>query len=374
MDWNGQKNGPNPQKAFEEFLQDFFDKPGLIVKIFLVAGALFAVLTSYYTVRVEEKAVVLRLGRYSQTQGSGLHFKIPFGIDRVILVPTNVQQEQFGARAMNTVSSRNSPLARFSRELPQAVQRGSDRNETLMLTGDLNIADVEWSVQYIVTDPRRYLFKATNPTKTIRDISQTTMRQVVGDRSINDILTVGRLDIQAQVRELMQKIADEYELGVSIDAVLLQDVSPPESVQPSFNQVNSALQQQKQQINLAEAERNERLEKAEGKRQREVSAALGYKVAVINRAQGETQRFLKTLKAYQESPQITRTRLYIEAVESVLKRVEGFTVVDPKIKGLLPIFSAGGRSSLSELAKSQADNTPSDRKLALKSGSHDEEL
>jgi len=210
-----------------------------------------------------------------------------------------------------------------------------------MLTGDLNVADVEWVVQYRVVNPKDFLFNVADPVKNIRDLTQTTMRKVVGDRSINDILTTGRGEIQTAVQLDMQKVIDEtYKMGISIEEVILQDVAPPDPVQPSFNQVNSALQEQKQEINKALEAQNSKIPAAHGEANRRISEARGYREAVVNRAIGDASRFEQILEEYEKAPAVTRTRIYLELVQEMFQKVRNFTIVDPAVKGLLPIFSS----------------------------------
>ncbi|MCB0328173.1 MAG: FtsH protease activity modulator HflK, partial [Bdellovibrionales bacterium] len=204
----------------------------------------------------------------------------------------------------------------------------------------------EWVVQYRVTNPKDFLFNVADPVKNIRDLTQTTMRKVVGDRSINDILTTGRGEIQTAVQNDMQKVIDEtYKMGIAIEEVILQDVAPPETVQPSFNQVNSALQEQKQEINKAFEDQNRIIPEAKGKATREISQARGYREAVINQAEGDASRFEQVLVEYSKAPEVTRRRLYLELVEDMLGKVSNFTVVDPEIRGLLPVFGGAGDSA-----------------------------
>lgn len=365
MNWDRQERGEGPERSFEEFIQDFFDRPGMffIVVLVIIAGA--GVMTSFYTVEPNEKAVVTRLGKYIETSPEGLHFKLPFGIDHATLVPTQLQKEAFGFSATTSdvgVSQGQNP---FSRSSTVTRSRNFD-NESLMLTGDLNVAEVEWVVQYYVTNPKDYLFNVADPVKNIRDLTQTTMRKVVGDRSINDILTTGRADIQSEVKRDMQKVIDEtYKMGVTIDKVLIQTVAPPESVRPSFNAVNSALQEQKQEINKAFENQNRIIPEAKGKAIREVSQARGYREAVVNQAIGDASRFEQVLKEYEKAPVATRKRLYLELIEQMVAQVSNFTVVDPDVKGVLPVFSSpdkgilggGGNETRASLSSSHLSNS-----------------
>jgi modulator of FtsH protease HflK len=328
MDWNGQDRprdgggfGNNPLGG-NPFGKGFDDiaTVGNILKFLATALICFGLFGSFYTVQPEEEAVVLRLGRYLTTEGPGLHYKIPFGVDRVTKVPTSVVfQESFGFYA-DSSGPRGRALS----------------DESLMLTGDLNVADVQWVVQYRIADPQLYLFRARDPRKTIRDISLATMRRVVGDRTVNDVLTVGREEIAAAAQEKMQEVLDLYGLGIKIVLVKLQDVTPPEPVQPSFNLVNAAKQEQEQEINRAETHYNRIIPEARGKAEEEITRAQGYVTALLNRAQGDAERIRKLRTQYRKAPEATRLRLYLEAMEEILGQSKGLFLFDPNLKGILP--------------------------------------
>jgi modulator of FtsH protease HflK len=349
-DFKRGKIGSGGGSGIEDFFRGMTDRPDFLAKIIIVALIISGLLSSYYTVRVEERAVVTRLGKYIETSDAGLHFKIPFGVDVVTLVSTKVQQEAFGFTVPDARSSDLRGLAPFGggQSSPRiASQTASFRsqahaNESLMLTGDLNVADVQWVVQYRVTNPRDFLFNVADPIKNIRDLSQTSMRRVVGDISINDVLTVGKKDVEDNVQMLMQRTVDDYRMGLSIEGVNLQDVNPPEPVQPSFNLVNSALQEQKQAINRAESEYNQVIPEAEGKAEQQISIAEGFSIALINRARGDSDKFLRMLTEYRKAPDITRTRLYFESLENIFAQVRQITVVDPEVRGVLPLYGQSG--------------------------------
>jgi membrane protease subunit HflK len=314
-------------------------------------------------VKPEEQAVVTRFGKYLVTQPPGFHLKLPYGIDRAQFVKTEeLRQQAFGFYLNETSAERINP---FSGRGPSSAQNFYQRsrnldNESLMLTGDLNVADVNWVVQYKISDPKSYLFHFADVEKTVGDISQTVMRQVVGDRSINDIITVGRAEIEGAAKELTQSILSGYDLGITIWAVKLQDVTPPELVVPSFNEVNAALQEQKQAINQAETAQNKVIPEARGKAEQIKSEARGFAASLLNHAKGDAQRFSQLVAQYKQAPQITRTRMYLELYEDIFKRVESLTVVDPAIKGLLPIFNGDSSTdSLSARAGLSRDYKPS---------------
>jgi len=290
---------------------------------------LIGVFSSYYTVDPEEKAVVLRFGRYIKTTRPGPHLRIPFGVDRVIKIPTErILHEEFGFRVRGE---------RGTRTTSTTVEE-----ESLMLTGDLNVAEVEWIVQYKISDPRKFLFNTRDVRKNLRDVSQSVLRRVVGDRTVSEVLTTGRVEIAAEAKFLTQEVLNYYDLGVQIQAVQLQDVNPPQSVRAAFNEVNAAKQEQEKVINEAEREYNRVIPKARGLAEREIRDAEGYATAVVNRATGEADRFKKTLRAYRMAPAVTRTRLYLETMETLMMRFKELTIVDKGVKGVLPIFTNPG--------------------------------
>lgn len=333
MSWNGSEKIPNPQKSVEDFLHDLSNNPKGILYLIIVLVVVAALFTSFYTVQPYEQAVVLRLGKYLRTENPGLHVMIPFGIDRVQKVPTGLRhQESFGFNP--DLSSSGGP----------AGFRGSSQldDESLMLTGDLNMANVTWVVQYSISDPQQFLFNVRDPRKNIRDIAQAAMRRVVGDRTVNEVLTVGRVAIEEAAREYTQNILSDYKMGVKIDEVQLQDVNPPERVRPSFNEVNAAKQEQEQLINNAEAYRNKVIPEARGRAEEEISRAEGYAAAVLNRARGDASKFSQIVTEYAKAPRATKVRLYLELVEELFARMPALTIVDPSVKGVLPMFTGGG--------------------------------
>lgn len=298
---------------------------GSIILLFIVV---IATVSSYYTVEPDEEAVVIRLGKYINTSQPGLHFKIPLGIDKVIKVKTKiVHQAEFGFRT-SSVSTRRTTYANESHD-----------TESLMLTGDLNVAEVQWVVQYQISDPFKFIFKTSEPVTNVRDVSESIMRRVVGDKLVNDVLTTGRVVIADNAKALMQEILDKYDLGISIKSIKLQDVNPPRIVQPSFNEVNSAKQEQEKMINEAEQAYNKVIPEARGKADQIISEAEGYAMSIINRAHGDAERFNSIFTEYIKAPAITRKRIYLETMEQIFANLNQMTIVDPKIKGLIPIFN-----------------------------------
>lgn len=299
---------------------------------FLIALVLLAVvagMTSFYTIDVSEEGVVIRLGRYVKTAPPGLHFKLPFGIDRVSKVASKRRlQEEFGFRTSGMADGRSSY---------------SDKeyaNESLMLTGDLNVGDVSWILQYEISDPWKYLFHARDVQRNIRDVSLSIMRRVVGDRLVGEVLTVGRVEIADEAKRLTQEVIDRYDMGIRIITVNLQDVNPPESVKPAFNDVNAAKQQQEEAINVAEREYNRFVPEARGSADQLLSEAEAYSINVVNRARGDASRFRSISEEYSKAPEVTRNRMYIESFESVIAGISKLTIVDANLKGLLPIYGS----------------------------------
>ncbi len=295
-----------------------------IVLALLVIGGL----TSYYTVEPDEEAVVIRFGKYIKTSPPGLHFKAPLGIDKVIKVKTKiVHQAEFGFRTSNTHTRRTT------------YSNSNFENESLMLTGDLNVAEVQWVVQFQISDPFKFLFQTSEPVQNIRDVSESIMRRVVGDKLVTDVLTTGRVEIASNAKVLMQEVLDKYDMGVSVKSIKLQDVNPPKVVQASFNDVNSAKQEQEKMINQAEEAYNKVIPEAKGKANKLISEAEGFAEATVNRAHGDADRFTALYLEYRKAPSITRKRIYLETMEDLFGKMSDITIIDSKVKGLLPIYN-----------------------------------
>ncbi|HPF70467.1 MAG TPA: FtsH protease activity modulator HflK [Candidatus Krumholzibacteria bacterium] len=303
-----------------------FGGNGLRTVVVLVL-AVIAVTTSFYTIDPEETGMVLRFGQYVRSTEPGLHFKFPFGVERVLKVPIQRQlKEEFGFRTLKAGINTQYSTREYA-------------DEANMLTGDLNAAMVEWVVQYRIVDPYRYLFQVRNVNETFRDMSEAVMRRVVGDRTVNEVLTVGRAEIALAVQSDLQVLCDQYETGIKVDQVVLQDVNPPDPVKPSFNAVNEAQQEKEKLINQAQSEYNREIPKAQGAAQQTVQEAEGYALDRVNRAKGDAALFTALYEAYRLSPDVTRTRLYLETMNEVLPQVQGKVVVDEDLKGLLPLLN-----------------------------------
>ena len=300
----------------------------------LVALAVVAFLawTSFYQIKPEEVGVVLRLGKYiSPPAKPGAHFKFPFGIDQVIKVPVQRQlKEEFGFRTVKA-------------GVKTQYSGGGFNDESLMLTGDLNAAVVEWTVQYRISDPYKFLFRVRNVRETFRNMTEATMRGIVGDRTVNEVLTVGRQEIASEVERKLQELCVQYETGITVVQVVLQDVNPPDFVKPSFNEVNTAQQEREKLINQARAEYNKVIPKARGEAEQTIQVSEGYALDRVNRAKGEAARFNSFFAEYRKAPEVTRRRLYLETLGDVLPRVARTIVVDEAAKGMVPLFDMRGK-------------------------------
>lgn len=297
--------------------------------------ALMALATSWYQVEPDEVGVVLRLGAHIDNSPPGLHFKLPFGIDRVQTVDVRRQRTaEFGFRSARS----NAPSSRFQRS--RDVEESTE--EANMLTGDLNAVVVQWVVQYRISDPVAFLFKVRNSEETLRDMSEAVMREVIGDRTVNEVLTVGRSEVKTVAQEKLQKLCELYDIGINIDEVVLQDVTPPEPVQGAFNQVNEAEQEKSQLISEAQSEYNKVVPRARGEAQQQILAAEGYRLDRINRARGEASRFEAVFDEYRKAPEVTRRRIYLETMRQVLPKVGRKVIVDDEVRSVLPLLNLDG--------------------------------
>lgn len=309
---------------------------GLVGAALVGALVLTVLLTSFFTVEPQEEAVVLRFGRHVRTLGPGLHFKLPLGIEEAIKVPVStVEVEEFGYRSVRA-SGRN-PTG------TKTIRRGYE-HESTMLTGDLNIVMVGWDVQYRRSEPEKFLFRVQEPIKTLRDISQSVMREVIGDRASIQVLTVERAEIQAEAKEAIQRTVDELDMGLQIVEVNLLFVDPPNEVIDSFHDLNKAEQDAQRYFEEASREYEERVNKARGTAARTISEAEGYRQRRVNVAQGEAERFVSILREYRKAPEVTRRRLYLETLEEVLPRVKEVVVTDGSGMSPVPLLELGRAS------------------------------
>ena len=301
---------------------------GLVVLLVAYAG-----LSSVYTVDPHEEAVVLRLGKLHGTpRQAGFHFKLPAPIDRVFKVPTKkVKKLEFGYR-----TEQAGIRTRFRNDPHLA------RAEALMLTGDLNMATVEWVVQFRISDPVEWLFNIRDPEQTLRDVSESVIRRVVGDTGVDSVLTVGRVQIEADATKIIQETISRYGAGIRVEQVKLQNVKPPEPVQASFNDVNKATQDRQRLENQALAAYNAVVPKAAGEALQRLEAAQGYAVRRTNEAKGDAERYRRVAAEYRKAPDVTRRRLYLEAVEKILPRAGDIVLLDEGTPGILPFLDLKG--------------------------------
>lgn len=307
-------------------------KPSLnfrtVLMVVIVVVVVSWAFTSFYVVDQTEQAVILLLGRFNRITGPGLHMKAPFGIEKNHNVPTQaIQTMSFGYRTeragVNTVYS--------SGEYPQ---------ESVMLTGDLNIIDVQWAIQYRIVDPRAWLFNVEDRTQTIRDISQSAINLLVGDRAILDVLGSERTNISTEARELMNKAFEEYGLGISITTVQLKNIVPPKGdVQDAFEDVNKAEQDMERLINEGLEEYNREIPKARGQKAQQIQMAEGYASERVNQARGDVARFLAVYTEYKEAKEATRSRLYIEMMEDIFEDPQATDLIDRSLDNFLPLKS-----------------------------------
>jgi membrane protease subunit HflK len=303
----------------------------LLVKIGAGLLVVLGLTTSYYQVEPDEVAVVTRFGRFVRITNPGPHARLPLGIERVQKVPVERQlKQEFGFRTV--ASSSGSSYNKDQRTMA----------ESLMLTGDLNVATVEWIVQYKIADPYKYLFRLRDVEETFRLMSEASMRQVVGDHSVTELLTVGREAIASKAKELLASLCRHYDNGITVQQLVLQDVDPPEPVKPSFNEVNQAIQERERAINEAWAEYNQEIPRARGRAEQALQAAEGYAVDRVNRAQGDAQRFVALHEEYRKAPEVTRTRLHLETMSEVLPKAGKKLVLDERAaRGVLPLLQLG---------------------------------
>ncbi len=299
---------------------------GILVLIFFFS--------SWFTIGPEEVGVVLRFGKYDRTVNPGLNFKLPFGIETVYKVPVQRQlKQEFGFRTLKAGVRTEYSSRRY-------------QEESLMLTGDLNAAEVEWIVQYRIADPYLYLFKVRNAETTFRDINEAVMREIVGDRTVNEVLTVGRQEIASAAEQMVQELATQYETGIKVDQIVLQDVNPPDEVKPSFNEVNEAQQEKEKLINQARSEYNKVIPKARGEAQKIIEEAHGYALERVNEAKGDVARFNQLFAEYRKAKEVTRQRLYLETMNDILSKVGRKLITDKAATGILPLFQLDGKGGL----------------------------
>ena len=327
-------------------LPDFDPSKFSFRRVLIVVAVVFGLVLLWgtaYTIQPEEVGVVLLFGEYQRTTNSGLHFKIPI-LERVEKVPVERQlRQEFGFRTVDAGVRSTFSAASFL-------------EESLMLTGDLNVAVVEWIVQYRVADPYNFLFKVRNVEETFRDMNEAVMRQVVGDRTVTEVLTIGRQEIEFSAQLALQALADQYETGIRVEQVVLQDVNPPDAVKPSWDEVNQSQQQSERLINEAQTAYNSVIPRASGEAQQTILQAEGYALDRVNRSQGDAARFTAIYEEYRLAPEVTRQRMYLETMESMLGRVGAKIILDNDAQGIIPLLNLDGVQRAASLAPGAGGN------------------
>ena len=304
--------------------------PAAIILILVAVLAVAVVSTSFFVVDETEQAVITRFGKYYKTLGAGLQVKLPFGIDKNYNVPVKVvQTEQFGFRTLKS-------------GVTNQYQNGVTKEST-MLTGDLNIVDVEWIIQYRIVDPAAWLFNVEERTQTIRDISQSVINTLVGDRAILSVMGSARTEIETIALDTMNENFKTLGLGINVIGVKLQNIVPPEGVQDAFEDVNKASQDMERYINEGKEAYNREIPLAQGKADQQIQIAEGYAVERVNKAKGDVARFKAVYEEYKKAPAITKERLYLETMEEIFKSGEGTTLIDDKLDNMLPIKNLNGQ-------------------------------
>jgi membrane protease subunit HflK len=297
-----------------------------VIVVIVLALILFGAWTAYYTVPSDSVAVVQRFGKYLKEVQPGLHFKFPLGIDTATIVPVKRQlKQEFGFTTPGASDPYQSPV--------------DGKRETEMVTGDLNAALVEWVVQYRISDPVKFLFEVREPSATLRYVSESVMREVVGDRTVDEVITIGRQEIESEALVKMQALSTKYAMGINIDQVQLKNINPPQPVQESFNEVNQAQQEKEKLINEARREYNKVIPLAEGEKDQRIREADGYRLKRINEAEGDVARFNALLTEYLKAPEVTRRRIYVETLQAVLPGLRSKVIVDDEARNILPLLN-----------------------------------
>lgn len=308
-------------------------RPRVLANLLGAFLAVAVLMSGFYTVDPEEAGLVLRFGKFVRSSEPGLHFKLPLGVERVRKVPIQRQlKEEFGFRTVRA-------------DVQTEYSTRAYLEESSMLTGDLNSALVEWVVQYRIVDPYKYLFQVRNVRETFRDMSEAVTRRVVGDRTVNEVLTVGRAEVATQIQVELQELCNQYDTGISVDQVVLQDINPPDPVKPSFNAVNEAQQEKEKLINQAQSEYNREIPRASGQAQQTIQEAEGYALNRVNRAEGDAAAFNALFEEYRKAPDVTQRRIYLETMAQVLPQVRSKTIVDDDLRGVLPLLNLDGRAA-----------------------------
>ena len=330
QDWgNGPSSEDFEKKVIEiknHFKKQFGQKKGFLPLVIIAFLILVGGYSSMYEVDTEETGVVLRFGKFNSFAEPGLHFKMPLGVDRVYLVQTGrVLKEEFGFRTIKP-------------DVRSTYTKKGLEEESLTLTGDLNVSDVEWIVQFQVSDPFKFIFRIKDPVGTIRDIAEAMVRKAIGNANVTEVLTTERALLANEIQVDLQSTLNNYDIGVRIVTVKFQDVTPPDPVKAAYNEVNESEQQRESLIFQAREQFNREVPRARGEAKKVLQEAEGYAVERVNKARGETNRFLALLTEYRKAPSVTRSRIYLETLEEVLPRLDEIYVMDAQNAGALPLL------------------------------------
>lgn len=298
--------------------------PSILVWLIILVVVIAAGFSSFYVVDETENAVITRLGKYTETVGSGLHAKLPFGIDKSYTVPVKVvQMEQFGFKTVK--AGRNNEY------------KNNIGAESTMLTGDLNIVDVEWIIQYRIVDPKQWLFGVLEKQQTIRDISRSVINELVGDRAILDVMSSERSTIETLALDMMNENFDQFGLGINVIAVKLQNIVPPSGVQDAFEDVNKATQDRNRFINEGKEAYNAEIPKAQGEADRLLQVAEGYAAERVNMAKGDVARYNAVYEEYKKAPKVTKERIYLETMDEIFGSEKKPELIDSELDNLVPV-------------------------------------
>ncbi|HLF18013.1 MAG TPA: FtsH protease activity modulator HflK [Candidatus Omnitrophota bacterium] len=315
-----------PEELFKQGGQRISELNKWIVPLAAFSVVLFFIVTSFYSVDQDEVGVIRRFGKYVRTTEPGLHWKLPFQIEKLDKVKVKrIFKEEFGFR-----TDQPGVQTRYS-------QKSFDE-EALLLTGDFNVLDVSWIVQFKIKDPVQLLFNVRDPGQTVRDLSETVMRQVIGDHTVTEALTMKKNEINLEAKDKLQELLDKYQTGVQIYKVELQEVLPPQAVQTSFNEVNQAEQEREKVINESWEAYNKVIPRAKGQAEKTIKEAEGYALARVKMAEGDAAKFIKTWEAYKEAKDVTRRRLYLETLEEVIPKAGKIYIFEPKANAVLPLL------------------------------------
>jgi len=342
-------------------LPDFKKLTKWALPIILILFLMGSAKSLYFMIEPSEVGIIQRFGRHVRTANSGLGFKLPWGIETLKRVQTTVAfREEFGFSTKT-----ESPRSGYRSGSPYDVNStsqfrlqnnwGFNRNvgfsedsflsESLMLSGDLNFAEVTWTIQYNITHPADYLFNVKHPEETLRNMAESVVREVVGESAIDEVLTYGKEEIQQVAKKELQKILDEFKCGITVTQLVFQDVNPPVEVKSAFEDVNKAEQEKNKSINQAWAEYNKVIPRAAGEKEKIMSEAQGYAINRVNLSKGEAERFITTWNAYKDAKDVTRRRLYLEAMSYVFSNMDKKIIVDSDVKGILPMLDLNAKEN-----------------------------